>query len=83
MQRAAFERSRTIRTWCRHLATHSAPALCPCEFQAGRFRKGQRVGGCGNARCFLCHACKLAGEARAQQFRAVLALCEGLVEIAT
>jgi hypothetical protein len=22
------------------------PLTCPCEFQTGRFRKGQRVGGC-------------------------------------
>ena len=60
MKRAAFERRRTISVWRRHLASHGADAaLCACDYQPGRFRKGQRVGGCGNARCYLCHGEKL------------------------
>jgi hypothetical protein len=54
MQRAAIERVRTIRTWRSHLRTHGAQVLCVCELQPGRFRKSQRVGGCGRARCWLC-----------------------------
>lgn len=30
------------------------PPDCECEFQTGRFRKGQRGGGCGKPRCQLC-----------------------------
>lgn len=60
MKRAAFERGRTISVWRRHLAAHDrGAALCACEYQPGRFRKGQRVGGCGNPRCYLCHGEKL------------------------
>ena len=55
MQRAALERQRAIRVWRRHVAMHGLPIVCPCELQAGRFRKDQRVSGCGNTRCFLCH----------------------------
>jgi hypothetical protein len=66
MRRAALERPRTLRVWRRHLARHLAfsPAaiLCVCEFQPGRFRKGERVGGCRRARCYLCHPGKLLGD---------------------
>lgn len=48
MRRAALERPRTLRVWRQHLAGHSDTDLCRCEFQPGRFRKGERVGGCGN-----------------------------------
>lgn len=60
MQRAHTERLRTLHVWHQHLASHGPNAkLCVCEFQPGRFRKGQRVGGCGHARCYLCHGEKL------------------------
>lgn len=61
MKRAAIERLRTVNTWRAHLSTHEDPALCVCDSQPGRFRKSQRVGGCGRARCWLCHGDKLAG----------------------
>lgn len=62
MKRATQERQRTISVWRRHLRIHGENvALCMCEFQLGRFRKGQRVGGCGNSRCYLCHSEKLFG----------------------
>ena len=71
MKRAAAERQRTVAVWRRHLAAHGTEAArCPCELQPGRFRKGQRVGGCGNARCYLCHFDKLLGRPRPSQQRA-------------
>ena len=63
MRRAALERTRTFRTWRRHLAQHLREIIqgggqrelsCHCEFQVGRFRKGQRVGGCGQSGCLVC-----------------------------
>ena len=45
MKRAHQERLRTVRVWRQHLCQHGpGPLTCPCEFQIGRFRKGQRVG---------------------------------------
>jgi hypothetical protein len=80
MKRVAVEKARTVRTWRRHLASHPAPVICACEFQVGRFRKGQRVGGCGKPRCFLCHMAKLARIPKAQEQRALVTLREGLAE---
>lgn len=57
MKRAVLERSRTVSVWRRHLVSRGVDAaLCSCEHQPGRFRKGHRVGGCGKARCYLCHS---------------------------
>lgn len=81
MQRASVERPRTVQVWRQHLARHSPEVLtCRCEQQAGRFRKGQRVGGCGKARCYLCHGDKLLQRPTLQQRRADLACHEGLRE---
>jgi hypothetical protein len=80
MQRAAIERVRTIRTWRNHLRTHGAQVLCTCELQPGRFRKSQRVGGCGRARCWLCHSDKLSGRLTMRELRAVADYSEGLTE---
>jgi hypothetical protein len=77
MKRAAFERVRTIAVWRRHLASHGAEVgLCDCELQPGRFRKGQRIGGCGNARCYLCHFEKLFGFPKPSQRRAEISFRE-------
>ena len=81
MQRAALERPRAIRVWRRHVAMHGLPIVCPCELQAGRFRKGQRVGGCGNTRCFLCHPDKVSGKPPLRERRGLLALFEELVAL--
>ncbi len=81
MKRAALEKTRTVRTWQRHLAKHGAPVRCACEFQAGRFRKGERVGGCGRARCFLCHGEKLNGVPTRGQRRAEARHREGLADV--
>ena len=35
----------------------------------GHFRKGLRVGGCGNSACRLCHAGKLDGYPSLQEYR--------------
>jgi len=62
MRRAAFERARTLRIWKLHLQlSHPGPEPpgCICEFQPGRFRKSERVGGCGKVRCWLCKRAKL------------------------
>jgi hypothetical protein len=83
MRRAALERPRTLRVWRQHLAGHSDSDLCRCEFQPGRFRKGERVGGCGNPRCWLCHAGKLMGDPTLQELRAMDAEQDGLLEYAT
>ena len=81
MQRAALEKLRTLRTWQDHLVTHGLPVVCSCELQPGRFRKSQRVGGCGKSRCWLCHRGKLSGEPTVRDRRGSVALIEGLVEV--
>lgn len=68
MKRAHQERPRTVRMWRQHLSLHDPELLlCPCEFQPGRFRKGQRIGGCGKARCDVCHGDKLRKRPTRQQ----------------
>ena len=82
MKRAYEERLRTIHVWRQHLAWHgSGPLACVCEFQIGRFRKGQRVGGCGKARCYLCHGEKLCKRPTPQQRRADISYKEWLHEL--
>jgi hypothetical protein len=82
MKRAHEERPRTIHVWRQHLAWHgSDPLACVCEFQIGRFRKGQRVGGCGKARCYLCHGEKRCKRPTPQQRRADVSYKEWLHEL--
>jgi hypothetical protein len=81
MRRAAEEKTRTLTVWRRHLRTHGGTLACVCELQAGRFRKGQRVGGCGNPRCWLCHADKLSGRPTRQERRNIEAYVEGVAEV--
>lgn len=79
MKRAADERERTVNLWRRHLALHESSAeLCRCEAQPGRFRKGQRIAGCGNSRCYLCHREKLLKQPTPQQRRSNCVLREWL-----
>jgi len=80
MRRAAIERFRTLRVWRQHLATHGAKVVCDCEFQAGRFRKSQRVGGCGRPRCWLCHFDKLAEIPTVRDLRSFASEREGFAE---
>ena len=81
MKRAAIERSRTLRTWRSHLRTHREAVLCACEFQPGRFRKSQRVGGCGRSLCWLCHGDKLAGRLRTRDIAGIAQHREGLRDV--
>jgi hypothetical protein len=81
MQRAAVDRSRTVRVWRQHVARHDGVDACVCERQVGRFRKGQKVGGCGKPRCYLCHADKLDGINTPQQLRALVRYREGMLDV--
>lgn len=80
MKRAASEKLRTLRVWGRHLASHDKRIACRCEAQAGRFRKGQRVGGCGRPRCWLCHYDKLGRLTTLRERRATWKFHEGMSE---
>jgi len=80
MKRAASERLRTLHVWRKHSRAHRGEVLCRCEWQPGRFRKAQRVGGCGRPQCWLCHYDKLAGLATLQERRALARLNEGVAE---
>ena len=82
MRRAAVERRHTLTVWRRHLRMHRGTPLCVCEFQVGRFRKGQRIGGCGRPGCWLCHWDKLAGEPKVPERRCAVRYAEELVEVA-
>ena len=82
MKRASEERPRTIRVWRKHLSWHGSQILaCVCEFQPSRFRKGQRVGGCGQSRCYLCHGDKLFKRPTLQQRRSDISYKEWLHEL--
>ena len=81
MRRAAIERFRTLQTWRDHLAVHGATIFCDCELQPGRFRKSQRIGGCGRSRCWLCHYEKLAGCPTVHDLRSLATEREGLAEL--
>jgi hypothetical protein len=80
MKRAAEEKPRTENVWRRHLWMHRGTVACVCEFQVGRFRKSQRVGGCGQSRCWLCHSGKLSGEPTIRERRSLATFTEGLME---
>lgn len=81
MKRAAQERERTLRVWRQHLKFHGPDVvLCVCEFQPGRFRKGQRIAGCGNPQCYLCHGDKLLNRPSRRQLQADALFRDGLQE---
>jgi hypothetical protein len=80
MRRATLEKHRTIQTWRPHLATHGLTLICECELQSGRFRKSQRVGGCGRPRCYLCHFAKLTDQPTVRDMRYLASRREGLAE---
>src|SRR5579859_719810 len=80
MKRAAEEKLRTVNVWRRHLWTHRGTVACVCELQVGRFRKSQRIGGCGHARCWLCHSGKLGSEPTIRERRNLATYTEGLAE---
>lgn len=62
MRRAAIERSRALRVWKAHnrlIHNGEEDTGCVCDQQPNRFRKGQKQGGCGQPRCYICHGEKL------------------------
>ncbi len=71
MQRAAVERERTLHVWRAHnrLLHAGVDTGCVCDKQPGRFRKGQKVAGCGKSRCWLCKSDKLAKRPRVRDYR--------------
>lgn len=82
MRRSLQERRRTLRVWHQHLRSHGKQQnLCICEFQPNRFRKGQRRGGCGKSRCYLCHGEKLLQRPSFFQKKANFSLKEWLSEM--
>lgn len=58
------------------------PVLCPCDQQAGRFRKRKALD-CGHARCLLCHGNKLLGIATHKDRLADLRFTESLREVSS
>jgi hypothetical protein len=78
MRRASLERARTVRVWRAHqvLIHDGLPTSCVCDEQAGRFRKGQRFGGCARPRCGLCKRHKLNREPNPRDCRAALSYRE-------
>jgi len=83
MKRAYEERARTLRVWRGHLALiHPSEDIhCVCELQPGRFRKGQRIGGCGQPRCYLCKRSKLLSRPTLQERRSDVSCREWLLEL--
>ena len=82
MRRAAVERSRTLRVWRQHLALDDDDSNRSLrEFQPGRFRKGERIGGCGSTRCWMCSADKLLGAPTVQERRAIASQRDGIAEL--
>ena len=64
MYRASIERERAFRIWKAHnriIHNGEKDTGCACDQQPNRFRKGQKQGGCGRPRCYLCHGDKLLG----------------------
>ena len=79
MKRAHIERQRTLQIWRQHLKQHDRNnIMCKCEFEVGRFRKSQRIGGCGQTRCYLCHGDKLMNRPKLGQRRSDISFNEWL-----
>jgi hypothetical protein len=81
MKRAAVEKARTSNVWRRHYNHHlrqnaqsggQRPIACSCDLEVNRFRKGQKVFGCGRPRCYACHGEKLLGIPRHRDLRRAL-----------
>lgn len=81
MRRTAVEQPRTLHRYRCWLALTKAGGR-PVGTQAiNRFRKQQRIGGCGNSRCWLCHGDKLAGNPTPKAQRHLLAFAEGMRDL--
>lgn len=77
MKRAAIDKPRAHRVQELHyrLASSFGRTTRP---EVGRFRKGLRVAGCGNARCWLCDGSKLSNEPTIGSRRSVATYREDL-----
>lgn len=82
MKRAALDRPRAIRAWRQHAILNSTFGFSSREYHPGHFRKGLRVGGCGNPACRLCHAGKIDGYPSLKEFRHNLTYREQLTDAA-
>lgn len=81
MQRAAREYARSLRQhrrWLERARARGLPVDAPAP---NRFRKQMRAGGCGHARCWLCHGDKLAKRPSPRQRRALAASRDGLAQL--
>ena len=81
MQRAAREYARSLRQhrrWLERAHARGWPVDAPAP---NRFRKQLRAGGCGHARCWLCHGDKLAKRPSPRQLRALAAGRDGLAQL--
>ena len=84
MRRAAIERARALRVWRSHLRLihpDPEPFLCICENQPGRFRKTERIGGCGRGRWCDCNGPKLQKMPKRQERAANISYHEWLDEL--
>src|SRR6186713_3042064 len=70
VKRAAAEKVRTTRVWLLHKRLDERLGRTSA-LEVGRFRKGLRVGGCGNSRCWLCHGGKIAGDPKVDARRSL------------
>lgn len=69
MKRYHSETHITKRNHRNHLKIHGwpkKPVDCPCDKQAGRFRKKDAYD-CGNTKCFICHSNKLPKRTKTKQ----------------
>jgi len=70
----------THREWTKHRRTYHPDSACPCDDQAGRFRKTD-AHDCGRARCFLCHHAKLLRQKTHEERLADVSLREQLLAL--
>jgi len=81
LKRAAVDRRRALRVakaWQRR--SNGGDAGLAISQQIGRFRKGRRIGGCGNAHCQVCHFSKIHGYPTLHEEKAWLAYRDQLEE---
>ncbi|ODU38456.1 MAG: hypothetical protein ABS92_13705 [Thiobacillus sp. SCN 63-374] len=83
MQRAAREKCRALQQRKRWLVLARAQGIPADARPANFFRKHQRIGGCGKARCWLCHGGKLAQHPTPQTRRAAARFAEAMRTLGT
>ena len=88
VKRAALEKNRTRRTWKKHISFAHAYEIqttgitaCICDQQVNRFRKGQKMLGCGQPQCMSCHPGKVLGKPTIAELKARVVEKEGRSEL--